>query len=406
MNNFGVSKRGELAPASPIRKLAAFADQAEKDGVHIYHLNIGQPDLVVPKSVEHRIKNCSISYIPYENSHGMACFIDSWRRYYEEMNVSLMPRNILVTSGGSEAISFALAAVCDHGDEVVCFEPLYANYLGFANFLGIDLKPICLDENYHLPKMEIIEHSIGNQTRAILLNNPNNPTGTVFSEPEIKMILKLAKKKSLYVICDEAYLGITFDGKSSKSILQIADESELERIIVVDSVSKRLNACGLRVGILVTKNLKLMDTVDRFAQARLSAGMLDQWILADAPREISKYSKKLASEYQKRRDAFIDTFEAESGITVHRPEGAFYAFFKIPVEDTDHFAKWLLTDFRIDSKTVMVAPGAGFYASAEKGKDEIRVAYVLKKSEMKKAAKILAAALKTYNSLFPGRVGR
>lgn len=399
MKKLSISKRGKGAPASPIRKLVPFADEAQKAGVKVYHLNIGQPDIKVPESVAKRIANCKLDYLPYDNSCGMAQFLDAWLDYYHRNQIDFKRENILITTGGSEALGFAFAAICDPEDEILVFEPFYANYAGFASYLGVKVVPVILEaENgYHLPDRKVIEKEITARTRAILFTNPNNPTGTVFTEEEIELILKIAEKHGLFVISDEAYFGIEFGNVKSQSIFNIAKRSQWDRIILADSVSKRFNACGTRIGILATTNAEVMSVAVRYAQARLSVGTLDQWILLDALKDSAGYVKGLAKEYEKRRDAFIDTFEQESGIKVHRPEGAFYTFIKLPIKDSDAFAKWLLTDFRLNNETVMVAPGSGFYMTEGKGLDEIRVAYVLEPAELKKAAIILAKAIKEYN---------
>lgn len=398
MKILSVSKRGEHAPASPIRKLVPFADKAEKEGVKIYHLNIGQPDIKVPEAVAKRIASCDLDYLPYNNSCGMAAFIDTWLDYYRQIKIDLTREDMLITSGASEALGFAFAAICDPNDEILVFEPFYANYAGFAHYLSAKVVPVALDPTtgYHLPAKEEIEQKITNRTRAILLTNPNNPTGTVFTLSEIKLILEIAIKHDLYIITDETYYGITFGKNKSISLLHIAPRSEWDRIILIDSVSKRLNVCGARIGLFATTNRQIMSIAVRFAQARLSVGTLDQWILLDVLKDSVEYVRDLALKYEKRRDAFVDTFEKESGIKIHRPEGAFYAQIKLPIKGCDAFAQWLLTDFRLNNETVMVAPGSGFYLTPGMGKDEIRVAYVLEEKELEKAAKILAQAIKCY----------
>lgn len=400
MKKLSVSKRGENAPASPIRKLVPFADKAEKEGAKIYHLNIGQPDLKVPESVKKRIASCTLDYLPYDNSCGMSAFIDAWLDYYHQIKIDFEKKDMLITTGASEALGFAFAAICDPGDEILVFEPFYANYAGFASYLSAKVVPVVLDADngYHLPKRELIEEKITDHTRAILLTNPNNPTGTVFAREEIQLILDIAIKHDLFIITDETYYGITFGENKSISLFHVAPRSEWDRIIMIDSVSKRLNVCGARIGLLATTNSEIMSIAVRFAQARLSVGTLDQWILLDALQDSVSYVRELAQKYEKRRDAFINAFEQASNIKVSRPEGAFYTQIKLPIEDADAFAEWLLTDFRLKGETVMVAPGSGFYLTEGMGKDEIRVAYVLEEGELEKAALILSEAIKSYKS--------
>jgi len=395
-----ISKRGELAPDSPIRKLTRFAEEAKKEGIKIYHLNIGQPDLKVPSRIRTEIRKVSnIDYLPYTNSQGTKETLLSYSKYFHDIKVNYSPKEILITFGASEALIFAIAAICDPEDEIIAFEPFYANYLGFANLVSAKIIPVQLDaqENFHLPSQNKIVGKITDRTKAILFTNPNNPTGTVFRKYELQTILDIAKKYRLFIISDETYHGVSFKTKAI-SFMHLAKDLEQQQIIIIDSLSKRYNVCGARIGAIASKNLEIMSAVNRFAQERLSVGFIDQKIVTLELQNSLGDVKKITKIYQARRDAFLKTLEGELNIKTLYPEGAFYAMIKLPIKDSDEFAKWLLTNFRYKNETVMVAPGSGFYASPGKGKDEIRIAYVLGEEELKKAAKLLAIAVKQYNN--------
>lgn len=396
-----ISKRGELAPDSPIRKLTRFAEEAKKEGVKIYHLNIGQPDLKVPSKIRTEIRKVSkIDYLPYTNSQGTKEILKSYSKYFRDIKISFDPKEILITFGASEALVFALAAICDPEDEIIAFEPFYANYLGFANLVSAKIVPISLDaqNNFHLPAPNKIIKKISKKTKAIFFTNPNNPTGTVFGKDELQTILDIAKKYRLFIISDETYHGVSF-GMKSISFMHIARNLEQQQIIIIDSLSKRYNVCGARIGAIASKNSEIMSAVNRFAQERLSVGFIDQKIVAKELQNSLGDVKKITKIYRARRNVFLKTLEKELKIKTPYPEGAFYAMIKLPVKDSDEFAKWLLTRFRYNNETVMVAPGSGFYASPGKGKDEIRIAYVLDETELKKAAKLLAIAVRQYNNI-------
>lgn len=394
-----ISTRGKLAPASPIRKLSFLAEKAKKEGTKVYHLNIGQPDLSAPDDLSLGLKKVSGSnYLPYDQSKGSKELISNWVKYLKFSRINISEEDILITTGGSEGIMMALATTTNPGDEVIVFEPFYANYLGFANLISAKVVPVALERKtgYHLPTEEEIVKKITKKTKAIILNNPNNPTGTVFTEDELKLILKIAKKYDLFIISDEAYDGICFDGNASTSIFSIAQEVEKQRIIIADSLSKKFNVCGARIGALISVNKEVMEAFNRFSQQRLSVATIDQIITAPLLLKGKKYISEIAKKYETRRDRFISELETGLDVKIHYPEGAFYTMVTLPIKDTDHFAKWLLTDFRANNETVMVAPGSGFYATLGKGKDEIRVAFVLNSTNLKKAAKLLAEGVKQY----------
>lgn len=394
-----ISKRGQLAPFSPIRKLTPFADKAKAEGVKVYHLNIGQPDLKMPKEICQELKKLvNTDYLPYANSQGLKENIEAWQKYYADSGISIETDEIVVTSGGSEGLIFVVATIADADEEIIVFEPFYANYNGYINLAWTKPVAVALDDQngYHLPADSEIEKKIGPKTRAILFTNPNNPTGTVFSKEEIERLIKIAIKHDLFIISDEVYKGISFKGHDSLSVLDLIPKEEIDRVVIIDSLSKRLNVCGARVGAVISKNKELMSAMNRFAQERLSVATLDQQMVIPALRDCLPYIQEIATEYEKRRDAFIGTLEKELDIKIHYPEGAFYTMVKLPVKDSEDFAKWLLEEFRYDNSTVMVAPGPGFYATPGKGLNEVRVAYVLNVDELIKAAKVLAQGVKEY----------
>lgn len=400
-----ISQRGELAPHSPIRKLVPFANQTKQKGINIFHLNIGQPDFHIPPKIRSEIiKHSSLDYLPYANSQGVDSLLRAWQKFYQDINISINTSDIVITYGASEALIFAFATVCDPKDELVVFEPFYANYNGFANLISAKIKsiPLAASNGYHLPDKADIIKQINSKTKAICLINPNNPTGTVFTRKELRTVLDIAIEHNLFLIADETYYGICFDHNKSESILNIAKKNEKQHIIIVDSVSKRLNMCGARVGALISLNPDIISTVMRFAQERLAVATLDQQIISSQMKNSLPYINKLAAEYQKRRDALISTLTQELKVKIHIPEGAFYIMLKLPFSDADNFAKWLLTDFSYQNETVMVAPGSGFYNSPDLGHDEIRLAYVLKPSDLKKAARLLARAIIEYQKNIGG----
>lgn len=396
-----LSHRGVTAPASPIRKLIPFADSAKAQGVKVYHLNIGDPDFEAPEEIRHTLQTIAkdLVRIPYANSKGDKDMIASWITYFSQLGISLSSEHIVVTSGGSEGLILASSVIMDSGDEFLVFEPYYANYKAFANLLGIGISAVALDSanGYHLPSDKDIENALTSKTKAIFFTNPNNPTGTVFDRKEIERVLAIAQKHNLFVVSDETYRGMTFDGKESLSVIHVATEEQKKQIIIVDSLSKRLNVCGARIGAVISYNTDVIDAVYRTAQARLSVALIEQQMVTPMLTHALPYVAQLAKQYEGRRNAFITALEKELGTTIHRPEGAFYLMLSLPVDDTEKFAKWLLTDFRDAHETVMVAPGAGFYATPGKGKNEIRVAYVLNEKDLIRSAELLGKAVKVYS---------
>lgn len=400
LNIFQISRRAQLTPATPIRKLVPFADQTKARGIKVYHLNIGDPDFEIAALVRQALQKTagSLRTLSYANSRGAEEHLQAWLEYYRNLGLKISGEDMVVTHGGSEALVLAMAAILDPGDEILFFEPFYANYLGFASLLSIRPKPVTLVERngFHLLEQRKIESKITPKTKAILFANPNNPTGTVFHKDEIRMIIDIAAKHNLFLIGDEVYHGLCFDNKKSYSLLHLADKKEKQHIVICDSVSKRLSACGARIGVAISENKELMAAILRFAQARVSVATLEQKIIAPALARCFPYVATLAKKYQRRRDVFLPILEKELGIEIHYPEGAFYTMVKLPIQDSDDFAKWLLTDFSDKGETVMVAPGAGFYITPGLGKDEIRVAYVLNKKDLKRAAQLLVMGVQKY----------
>ncbi len=397
-----VSQRARAMPASPIRKLAPFALEARRAGKTIYELNIGQPDIPTPREILERIRSYDARNIPYGPSQGLPEFIETLRTYYARHGLRLEPSEIFVTTGGSEAILFVLGAIADPGDEVLLFEPFYTNYNGFASMMGV--TPVAVttrgEDGYHLPARSIIEAKIGPRTRAILICSPNNPTGTVYADDEMETLAAICRDRGLYLVSDEVYREFAYDGRTQRSALTLSGIED--RVVMVDSLSKRASLCGVRIGNIVTRNRELLDHVLRFGQARLCPPTLGQ-VAGCALTEVPKaYMDSVIAEYQRRRDVVFDALSATPGITLRKPEGAFYVCARIPVPDAESFATFLLREFDLDGETVMVAPAEGFYATPGLGKDEVRIAYVLEEPKLRRAMKILAAALEAY----PARVVR
>jgi len=392
-----ISARDKFMQASPIRKLVPLANAAKEKGVTVYHLNIGQPDIETPHEILDAFKKIDVKTIAYSPSQGESKYLNSLVKYYDKVGIKdLKPSDMVVTMGGSEAILFAMMAVCDPGDEIIVFEPFYTNYNGFAVMANVNLVPILThaDDGFHLPAAKKIEEKITSKTRAILICNPNNPTGTVYKEKELEMLADICKKHNLFFLSDEVYREFVYDGEKHISALSL--ESVSDRVIMMDSISKRYSACGVRMGCVVSRNAELMNLIVRFAQARLSSPYAEQMVSAEAVNISDADMHKMIDEYKKRRDIVYEALESIPDILCKKPKGAFYVIVKLPIKDADKFAAWLLTDFRHDNKTVMVAPASGFYATSGQGKDEIRLAYVI---DLKEAMKILAEAVKEYQKI-------
>jgi aspartate aminotransferase len=393
-----ISTRAEEAQFSPIRKFVPLLEAAKKKGLEVFELHIGQPDLETPKEILREIKNFKGKILSYTNSLGVLETRKAWQKYYKDLGINFDISEIIVTMGGSEAILFALAAICDPGEEVIVFEPFYSNYNGYASILGVRLKPVrtFAKNGFHLPPKKEILKKITKKTKGILICNPNNPTGTVYEREELKMVAKIAKEKNLFVLSDETYREFVYDGKKHYSMMEFPEIQD--RVILLDSVSKRFNACGARIGSLASKNKKVIEGVTKFAQARLSPPMLEQLAVIPLLKNSKKYTRKIVKEYKKRRDVVFQALQKIPGVFCVKPSGAFYVTVKLPIKDSDDFAKWLLTNFSFKGKTVMVSPASGFYATPGAGKDEIRIAFVLSAEKLKQAIEILKMGLKEYKN--------
>ena len=391
-----ISRKGQAMPESPIRKLVPFAEDARKRGVDVIHLNIGQPDIKTPRQALDAVKNNTIEVLEYSRTEGSDTYRAKLAAYYKTYGIDISAADIVVTTGGSEALSFSMGSIADPGDEIIIPEPFYANYNGFATANGIRVVPVAsgIDTNFALPPIEAFEKSISPRTRAILICNPGNPTGYLYSREEIQRLAELVKKHNLFLVADEVYREFTYDGQQHYSILQL--EGMENHAIMVDSVSKRYSMCGARIGCLVSRNRDVIRTVIKFAQARLSPPTF-ALIASEAALETPKsYFTAVIKEYSERRNLLIDALGRIEGVRVARPKGAFYCIAALPVEDADTFARWLLEEFSYEGCTVMVAPAAGFYATEGLGRNEVRIAYVLEKERLKMAVRVLEVALKTY----------
>lgn len=396
-----VSSRLENVPASPIRKLVPLANAAKKSGVTVYHLNIGDPDIKTPSQMLEVLRTWTRNPIGYDQSQGNPLFIDALHSYYQKLGFRFIePHHIQVTVGGSEAISMALFASCDPGDEVLVFEPLYANYNSYAAVSGVKLVPVrtTISTGFHLPDRKTIESAITKRTRAILFCNPNNPTGTVYTKDEIKVLVSIAKKHRLFLLSDEVYREYVYDGKKHVSILSYMGQIP-DAAILLDSMSKRYSVCGVRLGTLVSLNARIMAGVLRIAQGRLSAGLIDQLVASKLTEVPPSWLKETHDEFEKRRDILYTGFGRIPGVTIPKPEGAFYTIVGLPIKDAEHFCQWLLTDFRDKGETVMLAPAPGFYATKGLGKNEVRIAYVINQSSLKRCVALLRLALIQYSKI-------
>lgn len=391
-----ISNRGVQMPPSPIRKLTPFADAAKKKGTKVYHLNIGQPDIETPPSIIEAVHKADIKVLEYSPSQGFESYRKELVKYYAKRGITVSENEIIITTGGSEAISFAMMACLNPGDEVIIPEPFYANYNGFAVSAAIKVVPInsSIEDNFALPPIEAFEKAVTPNTKAIMICNPNNPTGYLYSKEELEVLRSICLKHNLFLFSDEAYREFCYDGQTHISALQL-DGLE-EHAVLLDTISKRYSACGARIGALVTKNKEVLNAVMKFAQARLSPPTFEQ-ILGEAACGLpDNYFDEVLAEYASRRDLLISRLQAMPGVTCPNPGGAFYAMAKLPVENSEKFCQWLLEEFTHEGATVMMAPASGFYATPGLGKDEVRLAYVLNEASINKAMDCLEAALKAY----------
>ncbi|MDF1546503.1 MAG: pyridoxal phosphate-dependent aminotransferase [Bacteroidales bacterium] len=394
-----LSSRGNLMPASPIRKLVPYAEAAKKKGKKVYHLNIGQPDIRTPETALYAIKNYSENVIEYSHSAGNESYRRGLAEYYQDLGIQVDHTQIMITTGGSEAILFAFLATMNPGDEVIVPEPYYTNYSGFAMEAGVNVVPITssIETGFALPDITEFEKVITERTKAIIICNPNNPTGYLYSEEELLKLRDLVLKHDLYIFADEVYREFVYDGLKHVSVLQL--EGLEKHAILFDSVSKRYSMCGVRTGALVTRNKEVYLTALKYGQARLSPPSIGQVAGEAALGTPKSYFAEVYQEYINRRDFVIDALNKIEGVYAPKPKGAFYAVIKLPVESAEEFCQWLLEDFSYEGETVMLAPASGFYATEGLGRDEARIAYVLNIGDLKKAVKCLEEALKVY----PGR---
>jgi len=392
-----ISQRGIEMPSSPIRKLTPLANAAKERGVKVYHLNIGQPDLPTPQKALDALKNVDRSVLEYSPSQGFLSLREKLVKYYSKFNIRLTPDDIIVTSGGSEAVLFAFLACLNPGDEIIVPEPAYANYMAFAVSAGAVIKTVTatIDTGFALPPVEKFEELITERTKAILICNPNNPTGYLYSRAEMNQLRDIVKKHGLYLFSDEVYREFIYTGSPYISACHL--EGIEENVVLIDSVSKRYSECGIRIGALVTKNAKLREAVMKFCQARLSPPLIGQ-IVAEASIEgIEEYESEVYEEYVERRKCLVDGLNKIPGVYSPIPMGAFYTVASLPVEDADDFCAWCLSDFEYEGETVMMAPASGFYSTPGQGRNEVRIAYVLCKEDLQRALFILEKALEAYN---------
>lgn len=386
-------------PESPIRKLVPYAEEAKKRGVKVYHLNIGQPDIETPEVALNAVRNFKQNVIVYSHSAGNLSLRQKLVEYYKTVNIDVSPEEIIVGAGASEALLFAFQTIMDPGDEVIIPEPFYANYNGFAKNAGIIVKPIfsSIETGFALPPIEEFEKNITEKTKAILVCNPNNPTGYLYSKEELETLRDIVKKHNLFLIADEVYREFTYDGKVHYSSMYLKGIEN--NVILIDSVSKRYSACGVRIGWLISKNKEVMSTALKFAQARLSPPSFGQIAAEAAVDTPDEYFQKVTAEYLARRNAVVEGINKIEGAFCPNPSGAFYVMAKLPIDNSDKFCQWLLEDFEFENHTVMLAPATGFYSTPGRGVDEVRISYVLNVDDLNGSVKVLEEALKIY----PGR---
>ncbi|MCK0123560.1 pyridoxal phosphate-dependent aminotransferase [Gelidibacter sp. F2691] len=391
-----ISQKGQLMPSSPIRKLVPYAEQAYKEGKTVYHLNIGQPDIKTPEVALDAVKVHSLDILAYTRSEGSEEYRKKIAQYYAKNNINVTHSDIIVTTGGSEALLFAFGSVMDSGDEIIIPEPFYANYNGFSTASDIKVVPVIskIENNFALPPIEEFEALITDKTKAILICNPGNPTGYLYSREEIKQLAALVKKHDLFLIADEVYREFVYDGNEFYSIMQ--EEGLEDHAIMIDSVSKRYSMCGARIGYFVSRNKEVIQTALKFAQARLSPPTLAQIASEAALDTPQSYFDDVIVEYVKRRNTLIRELKTIEGLKIAEPKGAFYCIVELPVKSADHFAQWLLESYDYEKETVMVAPAAGFYSTPGVGLNQIRIAYVLNEESLIRAVHILKEALKVY----------
>ncbi len=394
-----ISEKGQMMPESPIRKLVPYAEKAKKSGVKVYHLNIGQPDIPTPQNMIDAMHNLDVKVIEYSHSAGILSYREKLCSYYAKHNINIEPDDIIIGAGASEAILFAVQTCLKPGDEIIVPEPFYANYNGFAISAGVKVKPIIssIEDGFALPPIADFEKAITPKTKAIMICNPNNPTGYLYSKEELEVLREIVQKYDLFLFSDEVYREFCYDGHKHFSVMNL-DGLE-NNVVLFDSVSKRYSACGIRIGAMVSKNKDVMKTALKFAQARLSPPSLGQFAAEAAVDTPDEYFEEVINEYKARRDTVVGALNKIPGVVCPNPKGAFYVNPRLPIDDCDVFCQWLLEDFNYENQTIMFAPATGFYSTPGAGKDEVRISYVLNVEDLKKAMKCLEEALKVY----PGR---
>lgn len=396
-----ISQKAHDMPASPIRKLVPFAEAAKKSGRTVYHLNIGQPDIETPEVVRQRMKELDLRVVEYSNSEGIAAYREGLAGYYVSKGISLGPEHIMVTTGGSEALVFGFMTCFNPGDEVIIPEPFYANYNGFAVMAGVKVVPVTarIEDGFALPPIAEFERLITPRTKGILICNPGNPTGYLYSKEELEQLRDVVVRHNLFLFADEVYREFLYDGAESLSVMNL--EGLHDHAVMIDSVSKRYSMCGARIGALVTRNRVVMAAALKFAQARLSPPTFGQLASMAALQTPQSYFNGVVDEYVQRRDILVDGLNRIPGVMCPKPKGAFYCIARLPIDDADRFCQWMLEHFALDNQTVMMAPATGFYSDPEKGRKQVRLAYVLNKESLQAAVRCLERALEEY----PGRMG-
>ena len=394
-----ISTRARSMQDSPIRKLSATAVARQQRGIRVYPLNIGQPDLPTHPVVFETIRELKLSTLAYAPSNGLPQALESWKKYYQSFNIDLEEREIIVTTGGSEAIVFAMCAICDSGDDIIVFEPFYTNYNGFASIAGVRLNaiPLQIQDGFRLPPSEEIEKRITSRTRAILICSPSNPTGTIYSREEMSRLADIVKRNDLFLLSDEVYREFAYDTPVS-SVLDFPEIAD--RAVLLDSTSKRFNVCGARIGALASHNKEVVQSAFKFGMARLSVASIEQLALVPLLSSPSVYTNPIVEEFRRRRDIVFEGLGSIPGVTYYKPEGAFYIMVGLPVREAEHFTKWLIEEFDFEGETVLLAPGPGFYASRNEGINEVRLAFMLKGEDLRKALIIVRAGLEVYKKKF------
>ena len=396
-----ISQRAQNMPASPVRKLVPFALQSKQKGIKVYHLNIGQPDIETPETALNAVKNNHLKIFEYALSEGNIEYRTALRNYYHSLGFTdLTTDNFIVTNGGSEALHFTISTLCDDGDEVIVPEPYYANYNGFTNAINVKVVaiPSSIDSGFALPPIEEFEKKITEKTRAIIVCNPGNPTGYLYTREELQQLAEIAVKHDIAIISDEVYREYVYDGKQQVSMLEFPEAAE--NVVIIDSESKRYSMCGARIGCLITRSKKIHGAAMLFAQARLSPVLLGQIAATAAHENDEAYIRSVREEYTKRRNLLVDLLNAIPGVICPKPKGAFYCGVELPIDDSDKFAQWLLEKYSKNNETIMVAPMTGFYSNPELGKKQVRIAYVLKEDDLRRSVELLEDALQKYKMEF------